>query len=102
MTYGDHGIGVSVLCPAAVRTAIIAGKEDTPEGRDAITTDEVADGVIDGLAEGRFMISTHPWCSRSSQSRLATTTSTSRRCAVIVRVRSGSKLVVVPVWHTLL
>jgi hypothetical protein len=31
----DQGIGVSVLCPAAVRTPILAGKEDTPEGRDA-------------------------------------------------------------------
>ena len=38
-TYDDQGIGVSVLCPAAVLTPILAGKEDTPEGRDAITTD---------------------------------------------------------------
>ena len=59
--YGDRGIGVSVLCPAAVRTPILAGKEDTPEGQDAITTDELADIVMDGLAEERFMISTHPW-----------------------------------------
>jgi NAD(P)-dependent dehydrogenase (short-subunit alcohol dehydrogenase family) len=60
-TYVDQGIGVSVLCPAAVRTPILAGKEDTPEGRDAITTDELADVVVQGLAEERFMISTHPW-----------------------------------------
>jgi NAD(P)-dependent dehydrogenase (short-subunit alcohol dehydrogenase family) len=31
----NQGIGVSVLCPAAMRTPILAGKEDTPEGRDA-------------------------------------------------------------------
>jgi NAD(P)-dependent dehydrogenase (short-subunit alcohol dehydrogenase family) len=31
--YGDQGIRVSVLCPAAVRTPILAGKEDSPEGR---------------------------------------------------------------------
>jgi hypothetical protein len=37
------------------------GKEDTPEGRGAISTDELADMVIEGLAEERFMISTHPW-----------------------------------------
>jgi NAD(P)-dependent dehydrogenase (short-subunit alcohol dehydrogenase family) len=60
-TYDDQGIGVSVLCPAAVRTAILAGKEDPPEGPDAITTDELSDIVIEGLAEERFLISTHPW-----------------------------------------
>jgi NAD(P)-dependent dehydrogenase (short-subunit alcohol dehydrogenase family) len=60
-TYVDQGIGLSVLCPAAVRTPILAGKEDTPEGRDAISTDELADMVVEGLAEERFMISTHPW-----------------------------------------
>ena len=60
-TYIDQGIGVSVLCPAAVRTPILAGKYDTPEGQDAITTEQLADIVIDGLAEERFMISTHPW-----------------------------------------
>ena len=42
-------------------TPILAGKEDTPEGQDAITTDELADIVMDGLAEERFMINTHPW-----------------------------------------
>jgi hypothetical protein len=37
--------------PAAVRTPIVAGKEDTPEGHDAITTDQLADLVMDRLAE---------------------------------------------------
>jgi NAD(P)-dependent dehydrogenase (short-subunit alcohol dehydrogenase family) len=60
-TYEDQGIGVSVLCPAAVRTPILDGKYDTPEGRDAITTEQLADIVIDGLAHEHFMISTHPW-----------------------------------------
>jgi NAD(P)-dependent dehydrogenase (short-subunit alcohol dehydrogenase family) len=60
-TYDDQGIGVSVLCPAAVRTPILAGKYDTPEGRDAITTEELAEIVTKGLAEEHFMISTHPW-----------------------------------------
>ena len=31
-TYGDQGIGVSLLIPAAVKTPILAGKEDTPRG----------------------------------------------------------------------
>lgn len=59
--YGDRGVGVSVLCPAAVRTPILEGKDDTPEGKDAITTDELADIVMEGLAKEHFMISTHPW-----------------------------------------
>jgi NAD(P)-dependent dehydrogenase (short-subunit alcohol dehydrogenase family) len=59
--YGDRGIGVSVLCPAAVRTPILEGKEDTPRGRDAITTEQLADIVMDGLAEERFMIFAHAW-----------------------------------------
>ena len=61
VVYGDRGIGVSVLCPAAVATAILAGKEDTLEGRGAISTEELAGIVVDGLAEEHFMISTHPW-----------------------------------------
>jgi NAD(P)-dependent dehydrogenase (short-subunit alcohol dehydrogenase family) len=61
VVHGGQGIGVSVLCPAAVKTPILAGKDDTPEGRDAITTDQLADIVIDGLDEERFMINTHPW-----------------------------------------
>jgi NAD(P)-dependent dehydrogenase (short-subunit alcohol dehydrogenase family) len=60
-TYIDQGIGVSVVCPAAVRTPILAGKYDTPEGQDAITTDALAEIVTEGLAEERFMINTHPW-----------------------------------------
>jgi NAD(P)-dependent dehydrogenase (short-subunit alcohol dehydrogenase family) len=59
--YGNQGIGVSVLCPAAVLTPILEGKEDTPEGQDAITTEQLADIVMEGLAEERFMINTHPW-----------------------------------------
>jgi NAD(P)-dependent dehydrogenase (short-subunit alcohol dehydrogenase family) len=60
-TYDDQGIRVSVLVPAAVKTPILAGKEDTPEGQDAITTEELADIVMEGLADERFMINTHPW-----------------------------------------
>ena len=44
-----------------VSKAILEGKFDTPEGRGAITTDELADIVIDGLAQERFLINTHPW-----------------------------------------
>ena len=46
----EQGIGVSVLCPAAVRTPILADKDHTPEGRDAISTDELADMAVERLA----------------------------------------------------
>jgi NAD(P)-dependent dehydrogenase (short-subunit alcohol dehydrogenase family) len=59
--YADKGIGVSLLTPAAVLTPILAGKEDTPEGQDAITTEQLADMVMEGLADERFLINTHPW-----------------------------------------
>jgi NAD(P)-dependent dehydrogenase (short-subunit alcohol dehydrogenase family) len=59
--YEDRGIGVSVLVPAAVRTPILEGKFDTPEGRGAISTEALADIVMEGLAEERFLINTHPW-----------------------------------------
>jgi NAD(P)-dependent dehydrogenase (short-subunit alcohol dehydrogenase family) len=59
--YADRGIGVSLLTPAAVLTPILAGKEDTPEGQDAITTEQLADVVMEGLADERFLINTHPW-----------------------------------------
>jgi NAD(P)-dependent dehydrogenase (short-subunit alcohol dehydrogenase family) len=59
--YGGQGIGVSLLVPAAVKTPILAGKEDTPEGQDAITTEQLADMVMKGLSEERFLINTHPW-----------------------------------------
>src|SRR5262249_9119824 len=59
--YADKGIGVSLLTPAAVLTPILAGKEDTPEGQDAITTEQLADMVMEGLTDERFLINTHPW-----------------------------------------
>jgi NAD(P)-dependent dehydrogenase (short-subunit alcohol dehydrogenase family) len=59
-TYDDQGVGVSLLIPAAVKTPILPGKDDTPQGHDAITTDELADIVIKRLAEERFLINTYP------------------------------------------
>jgi NAD(P)-dependent dehydrogenase (short-subunit alcohol dehydrogenase family) len=62
ITYGDRGIGVSVLCPQAVRTAMTAG---TPGGGVAgvdgmLEPEQVADAVIEGLADERFLILPHP------------------------------------------
>ena len=54
-------IGASASASCAGGRAHVAGKYDTSEGRNAITTAELASIVIHGLAKERFMISTHPW-----------------------------------------
>jgi len=67
--YGDRGIQVSVVCPQAVATRMI-GIEDDSESLDGgfggndvdgiMSADEVANIIIDGALEGRFLILTHP------------------------------------------
>jgi NAD(P)-dependent dehydrogenase (short-subunit alcohol dehydrogenase family) len=62
ITHRDQGIKVSVLCPQAVRTAMIG---DEPEKGSAsvdgiISPDQVADAVVRGLAQETFLILPHP------------------------------------------
>lgn len=59
--YGDKGIGVSVLCPQAVRTNMTAGSEGGGvAGVDGMMEpDAVADAVIEGLAAESFLILPH-------------------------------------------
>ena len=64
MTYGNRGIGVSALCPQFVDTPMLdlfgdAASQEWVRGI-AITTDDVADAVIDGLAAETFLILPHP------------------------------------------
>lgn len=61
ITYGDQGIKVSVLCPQAVRTNMIAGTVDgSVAGVDGvIEPEQVAQAVIEGLADERFLILPH-------------------------------------------
>ena len=63
ITYGDRGIKVSALCPQGVRTdmlmnALQGGGEFLKEG--ALEPEQVADIVVQGLAEERFLILPHP------------------------------------------
>lgn len=60
--YGDQGIGISVLCPQAVRTAMTAGTEGGGvAGVDGMMEpDAVAEAVIEGLAAESFLILPHP------------------------------------------
>ena len=63
VTYGDRGIGVSCLCPQGVRTPMLAqASADVRELLDssALDPDQVAEAVIAGLADERFLILPHP------------------------------------------
>ena len=62
-TYGDRGITVQCVCPLGVRTDLLESSGDTGKAilaGDAITPEEVADAVMAGLADGRFLILPHP------------------------------------------
>ena len=63
ITYGDRGIKVSCLCPQGVRTPMLnAASASVREllGDTALDPEAVADAVITGLAEERFLILPHP------------------------------------------
>jgi NAD(P)-dependent dehydrogenase (short-subunit alcohol dehydrogenase family) len=63
ITHGDAGIHVACLCPQGVRTPMLAGTGREGElllGADAIEPEAVADAVVAGLADGRFLILPHP------------------------------------------
>ncbi|PAX08329.1 short-chain dehydrogenase [Sphingomonas lenta] len=57
----EHGVGVSALCPQAVGTAMVEGREMWGADVDGVATPEhVAACAIDGVEAGRFMILPHP------------------------------------------
>lgn len=68
ITHGDQGITVSCLCPQGVRTRMLFPDDDdgsdigadTVRSQGVIEPDEVADAVIAGLADERFLILPHP------------------------------------------
>ena len=60
ITYGDRGINVSVLCPQAVRTAMIAGNEGGVASVDGLMEPEaLCDTVVTTLAEEAFLVLPH-------------------------------------------
>jgi NAD(P)-dependent dehydrogenase (short-subunit alcohol dehydrogenase family) len=70
ITYGEQGIGVSVLCPQAVRTNILgprvkasptASSNTRQAAADGILEPEfVADACVDAMRDGRFLVLPHP------------------------------------------
>lgn len=74
MTYAHRGIRVQALCPQGVRTPMLAASGDL--GRavlepEAIGVDECLDAVLEGLADGRFLILPHPEVARRYAGRAA-------------------------------
>lgn len=60
ITYGDLGIGVSVLCPQAVRSKMIRGLEDDVASIDGILEPEVvATACIEAIENETFLILPH-------------------------------------------
>ena len=60
ITHGHQGIKVSVLCPQAVRTDMIAGNEgDVASVNGIMEPEQVADAVVAGLAAEKFLILPH-------------------------------------------
>lgn len=60
VTYGDRGIGVSVLCPQAVRTGM-TGREDGVASMDGLMeADELCHSVIEALDLEQFLVLPHP------------------------------------------
>lgn len=62
ITYGDRGLVVSALCPQAVASKMTMGIDGGGvAGVDGmLTPEQVADAVIEGLADERFLILPHP------------------------------------------
>ena len=60
ITHGRQGIKVSVLCPQAVRTAMIADGPGVAAVDGMIEPEQAAEAVVEALREERFLVLTHP------------------------------------------
>ena len=79
--YGDMGIAVSAVCPQAVATRLIGIEDDAESvegggfgGNDIdgiMSPEDVADIIVDGANEGRFLILTHPQVTGYAQRKAA-------------------------------
>ena len=75
VTYADQGIKVSALCPQGVNTPLLTdgltaghlGARVVAASGPLLEPDDVAEVVVQGLAEERFMILPHPEVARYAQ-----------------------------------
>ena len=79
VTYGDRGLKVSVVCPLGVATPMLLdpladgefGAQAVAASGRVVSADEVADAVVAGIADERFLILPHPevstfWAQKAS------------------------------------
>jgi NAD(P)-dependent dehydrogenase (short-subunit alcohol dehydrogenase family) len=79
VTYGDRGVGVSVLCPLGVATPLLmdplaagnAGAQAVAASGTIVTAEHVAETVVAGLTAETFLILPHPevgrfWAQKAS------------------------------------
>ena len=60
IAYGDRGVRVSVLCPQAVRTAMLTGRDEGIASLDGVLEpEEVAESVIEAMEREVFLILPH-------------------------------------------
>jgi NAD(P)-dependent dehydrogenase (short-subunit alcohol dehydrogenase family) len=72
--YGDDGITVSCLCPQGVRTPMLEREGVGPAvlaAGEVLDPEDVADAVVDALADGRFLILPHPEVAEFERRRAA-------------------------------
>ena len=63
VTYAHRGVTVQAICPLGVRTPMLDGAGPTAAAllnESAIAPEAVADAVMQGIADGRFLILPHP------------------------------------------
>ncbi|GAA2204995.1 SDR family oxidoreductase [Nonomuraea monospora] len=75
-TYAHRGITVQALCPQGVHTNMLAGagrRVRALVNPTAISPEQVADTVFEAMADGRFLILTHPETAGLYQARAADT-----------------------------
>lgn len=63
ISYADKGVKVSCLCPQGVRTRMLLGEDGKGENflvEGSVSPEQVANDVVKGLEEERFLILPHP------------------------------------------
>ncbi len=60
IAYGRQGVLVSCLCPQSVQTAMVTGDGGSAAGDGILSPEAVAETVVEGWRDGRFLVLPHP------------------------------------------